>query len=399
MSASDSQLETSNEAESDISPLDILTALGEEKLTWLAVTFLAGLIGVAVSLLTPPSYTARSVILSTQQSGSGSSALAGLGALSGMAGLSGIGAGIKSSEEMYIALMQSQSVQDSLIEKLALKKRFGSRTIEEARLALSSRITLAAERKSGLISVSAEDADPQFAAQLANALVAELNILLSRLAVTEAQKRRLFYEQQIDKAQQSLAAVEARFRQAQEKSGLQITSLIAEAGIRASAEIRSQIASREIQLQALSRFATPQNPDMQRLSSELSALRSQLGKYEQGSGQSKSATPLQQEAMQAYRDLKVQEAKLDGFVRLLESAKMDEAKEGPTVQVVDVALPPEQRSKPERRKMVMAYLVTGTLIGLALALLKAFLRRTSQSVGAKEHLSALKRSWSFKTRS
>lgn len=396
MSAPDPKLETSNEAEPEISLIDILTALGEEKLIWLGVTFLAGLLGVTLSLLATPIYTARSVIMPAQQSGAGGSTLASLGALAGMAGLGGLGAGMKSSDEMYIALMRSQSVQHGLIEKLELKKRYGSKTIAEARQSLDNSVELAADKRSGLINVIAHDTDPQFAAQLANAQVVELNLLLSRLAVTDAQQRRLYYEQEIVKTQQLLAAVEARFRQAQEKSGLQSTSLIAEAGIRASAEIRGQIASREIQLQAFSRFATPQNPDMQRMSSELSALRAQLGKYEQGSGHTSNASPLVQEAAQAYRDLKVQEAKLDAFVRQLEVAKIDEAKEGPAVQVVDVALPPEQRSQPQRRKMVTAYLVSGTVIGLVLALLKAFLRR-SRSV--HENLGVLKRSWSFKARS
>ena len=398
MSAPDPQLETSNEAEPEISLIDILTALGEEKLIWLGVTFLAGLLGVTLSLLATPIYTARGVIMPAQQSGAGGSALASLGA-AGMAGLGGPGAGMKSSDEMYIALMRSQSAQQGLIDKLNLKKRYGSKTIEEARQSLDNSVELVADKRSGLINVVAHDADPQFAAQLANAQVAELNLLLSRLAVTDAQQRRLYYEQEIDKTQQLLATVEARFRQAQEKSGLQSTSLIAEAGIRTSAEIRGQIASREIQLQALSRFVTPQNPDMQRLSSELSALRAQLGKYEQGSGHASNASPLLQEAAQAYRDLKVQEAKLDAFVRQLEVAKIDEAKEGPAVQVVDVAMPPEMRSQPQRRKMVTAYLVSGTLLGLVLALVKAFLRRMSRSISARENWSALKRSWSFKARS
>lgn len=400
MTTPDPTIETAEDADGpEFRLIDVLTALGEEKLTWLTVTVLAGLVGVAVSLLTTPMYSARSVILPAQQSGGGASTLASLGALSGMVGLSGLSAGVKSSEDMYIAFMRSESVQNSLIKKLDLKERYHSRNIEEAQQALSDNITLVSDRKSGLISVSAQDADPQFAARLANAQVVELNALLSRLAVTEAQQRRLFYEKQIEKTQQVLSEVEARFRQAQEKSGLQFTSLMAEAGIRASAEIRGQIAAKEIQAQALSRFATPQNQDMQRLSSELSALRAQLGKYEQGSGHGGIATPSRQEAFEAYRDLKVQEAKLDAFVRQLEAARIDEAKEGPAVQVVDVALPPERRSKPERRKMVVAYLVTGTLLGLVLALLKALWRRASESVSARESLNALKRSWSLRTRS
>ncbi len=376
--------------------MDVLTALGEEKLTFVAVTFVACLIGVASSLLMTPIFSARAVIMPAQQGGGASSALASLGALSGLAGLSGFAGGIKSSDEMYIALMRSQTVQLSLIDKLALKDRYHSKTTEDARQSLNSAVSLRSDKKSGLITVEAQDTDPQFAAKLANAQVAELSLLLGHLAITEAQQRRLFYEQQIDKTQQSLAVVEARLRQALGKSGLQMTSLMAEGAIRGGADIRGQIVAREIQLQALGRFITPQNPEMQRLSSELSALRAQLAKFEQGSGHNSSATPLQQEAAIAYRDLKVQEAKLEAFVRQLEVAKMDEAKEGPAVQVLDVALPPELRSEPKRRKMVTAYLVIGALLGLVMALGKAYLRRVSQSATGRERWVDLKRSWSFK---
>ncbi len=379
--------------------MDVLTALGQEKLTFIMVTVLAGLIGVATSLNMTPIFSARAVIMPAQQGGGASSALASLGGLAGMAGMAGLAGltgGIRSSDEMHIAFMRSRTVQMSLIDKLALRERYHSKTTDDARQSLNSAVSLLSDRKSGLITVEAQDTDPQFAAKLANAQVAELNLFLGHMAVTEAQRRRLYYEQQLDKTQQTLAVVEARFRQALEKSGLQVTSLMAEWAIRAGADMRGQIVAREIQLQTLGRFATPQNPEMKRLSSELSVLRAQLAKYEQGSGHNSSATPLQQEAAQAYRDMKVQEAKLEAFVRQLEVAKMDEAKEGPAVQVVDVALPPERRSKPERRKMVTAYLVTGALLGLLMALGKAYLRRAFQSAAGRERWADLKRSWSFK---
>ena len=97
--------------------------------------------------------------------------------------------------------------------------------------------------------------------------------MLGKLAVTEAQQRRVFYEQQILKTQEELSKSEAEFRVAKEQSGLQVTVIIADAGVRAGADLRAQIAGKEIQIQALSRFATPQNPDLQRISSELAALR------------------------------------------------------------------------------------------------------------------------------
>lgn len=399
MSEPDPQVETPSEADSEISLLDILTALGEEKLTLLLVAGLFTLVGVVLSLLATPIYTSRTVIMPAQQGGVGGGgaglALSTLGALSGVAGVSGLTGAVKSSEALYISLMRSHSVQDGLIEKLKLKERYGSRVIEEARQSLTNNVGLAIEKGSNLIVIEAQDADPQFAAKLANQQVEELNTLLNRLAVTAAQQQRLYYQEQIKKAQVARSEAETRFKQAQEKSGMQLTSIIADSSIQASVAMRAQIAAREIQIQAMSRFATAQNPDMQRINSELAALHTQLMKDELGMERT-VGTPLQQETLQAYRELKVQEAMLNSFIGQFQKAKFEESREGPPIQVVDVALPPEQRSQPQRRKMVTAYLVSGAVLGLVLALLKAFLRR---SRSAHETLGVLKRSWSFKARS
>lgn len=375
--------------------MDLLTAIGKEKFTLFLVTGLVTLVAVVQSLLVTPIYTSRAVIMPAQQGGGASLALSNMGALTGIAGLSGLSGAMRNSEALYISLMRSNSVQDSLIEKLKLKERYGSRVIEEARRDLTNNVSLSLEKGSNLIVIEAQDTDPQFAAKLANQQVEELRMLLSRLAVTEAQQRRLYYEQQIKKTQISLASVEARYKQAQEKSGMQMTSLIADATVRAGVEIRGQIISKEIQMQALSRFATSQNPDMQRIGSELAALRAQLLKYEQGTGQT-TATPSQQEALQAYRELKVQEAMLNSFVGQFEMAKIEESKEGPPIQVVDPALTPEIRSKPVRRTMVLSGGVIGLLLGILAALAKYYLGKLKTSEDDNLPLQELKRSWSFK---
>ena len=390
---------SSGEAESEINLLDVLIALGQEKLTVIVVTALAAMAGVVISLSTPPTYMARTSIMPAQQGG-GASALAGL---SGLAGLAGLPGGVKSSDQMYIAFMRSQSVQMALIDQLKLKERYGSKNLEEARMSLTNRVSIAADKSSGLLVIEAQDGDAEFAAKLANQQVHELNVILSRLAVTEAQQRRLYYEQQIAKTQQNLPLLETRFKEAQKKSGVEVASLLSESG-----SLPGQIAAKELQLQILSRFATAQNPEMKRLSTEISALRSQLGRYElahaqaKGSdkanttGNVKATSPYQQEAAQAYTTLKIQETLLDGFVRQLEVAKIDEAKEGSLVQVVDVARAPEIRAQPQRRKMVTAYTVTGLVIGLVLAMLKALLRHAQSTPEGMQRLRDLRRAWGLR---
>ena len=390
--------------EPEINLIDLLIALGHEKLTLIVVTLLAAFTGVIVSLNTAPTYVSRVSIMPSQQSGgSGLASLGSLAGLAGLGGLSNIASGIKSSDEMYIALMRSQSVQSALINQLKLKERYEAKNTEEARQALTLNVTILADKKSGLLFIDAQDKDPEFAAQLANAQVKELNVILSRLAVTEAQQRRAYYEQQIVKSQAKIPQLELEFKDAQKSSGLEVASLLSEAGT-----LPGQIAAKELQLQVLSRFATAQNPDLKRLAVEISALRAQMARYELSKTEPKTSEPnnlgqlaestktkFVQKATQAYNTLKIQEALLDGYVKQLELAKVDEAKEGPPVQVVDEAKAPEMRAKPERKKLVLAYTVTGLIVAFVLAALRALLRQIRSTPEGLKRWSQLKRAWGF----
>ena len=389
--------------EPDINLLDLLISLGQEKWTLILVTFLAALTGVVVSLTTPATYVSRTTIMPSQHSSGGVGGVGALAGLSGLVGLPSIASSIKSSDEMFIALMRSYSVQSTLIEQFKLKERYGSRNIEEARQSLSNNVVILADKKSGMLFIDVHDKDPEFAAQLANAQVKELNAILSRLAVTEAQQRRVYYEQQIVKTHTKIPQLELEFKVAQKSSGLEVASLLSEVET-----LPGQIAAKELQLQVLSRFANGQNPDLKRLSIEISALRSQMSRYEMSKAMPKtsesnlpaqalksSKTNFVQKATQAYNTLKIQEALLGGYVKQLELAKVDEAKEGPVVQVVDEARIPEMRAKPERKKMVIAYTVTGLIIAFVLAGFRAFMRHIQSTPEGSQRWSNLKHAWGF----
>jgi tyrosine-protein kinase Etk/Wzc len=375
----------------EISLIDLAIALGEDKAIILKVTGLFSVLAVVVSLLMTPIFTAKTVIMPPQQQQSGAaSALASLG---GLAGLAGAAAGIKSPDEMYVAFMQSEGLQKSIIEKLKLQERYEAKTIFDTRNKLKENVRISPDKKSGLITIEAEDKDPAFAAQLANLHVDELRVLLGRLAITDAQQRRMFYEQQIKKVQIELAEAEQSFRQAKAQSGLQVTAVLAETGVRASAELRGQIAAREVQMSAMSRFATTQNPDVQRLGSELSALRGQLAKLEQGSGVVETPTPLQQQAVKSYRDVKVQEAMLEVLIKQYELARVDEAKEGPLLQQLDIATAPERKSKPKRGVIVLVSILLGLLIGTLLVIFRQKMRSLLASKEGNRKLILLKKAW------
>jgi len=383
------------DTDDEIRILDLLTALGQEKWVVFGLTLAATVVGLVISLTLTPIFSSTALVIPAQQGGgAGAAALAQLAQSTGLGALGGI-AGGKSTEQLYVAMMRSQTIQDALIEKYELRVKWEARSIEAARQKLTKNVSVAVEKQSGLIKITAEDPDPVFAATLANSHVEELQKILDRVATTEARQRRVFYEAQIAKTQTNLAEAEMRYRQAQASSGIQVTSLLAETALRTSTELRSKITALEIQLQASSRFLTANDPDTQRAASELAALRARLKQLEQGSGQAVH-NPTQQATVQAFRELKVQEAKLDAIVRQLEIAKIDEAKEGVPVQIVDRAIPAERKSSPKRAIIVMTSAALGLFIGLLLAALRASFRNFQRDQENQARFRTFLRSWALR---
>ena len=218
---------------------------------------------------------------------------------------------------------------------------------------------------------------------------------MGKLAVTDAQQRRVYFENQIKKTQDDLSLAEEHFRTAQQKSGLQLTSINAETGVKEISELHAQIAAREIQLQALGMYSTPQNSDVKRLVTELTAMKMHLLKIERGSSNSVASESPQQDAIQAYRNMKVQESLLEAFAKQYELARVDESKEGPLIQVVDPATPPERRSSPKRTQIVLVAATGGFILALLFVVLQNMLRNTATSAEGKIKLEQLKRAWNL----
>jgi tyrosine-protein kinase Etk/Wzc len=363
---------------------DLLTWLGEGKRLIAGVVALAAAASVATAMLLPPIYTARTTLLppNSQQGGGASAALAALGALGGLAG--GLG-GAKTPDELYVALLKSDTLQRTLIDRFDLKKRYDVDTYEALRKELPRNIRVSADKKSGLIAVEVDDEEPKFAAELANAHATEITKLLGRLAVSEAQLRRVFFEQQLTETKERLVKAEVGLRTVQEKSGVIVLDKQAEALIGGAATVRALIAEREVQMKVLRTAATGENPDVIRLASELRALRTELARMESNQGGTAGSAvdmPVGRlpeaaiDYVRARRELKLQETLLETMIRQYEVAKLDEAKEGPVLQQVDVAQPPDRKSKPSRMLIVLGGVLAALLLASVVAVWRGYARLT-----------------------
>jgi tyrosine-protein kinase Etk/Wzc len=387
-----------------VSLTDILTWLGERKALIGAVTGGVAVVSVVVALLLTPIFTARTTFLApgSQQQGGSAAALAALGSLGALAG----GIAAKTPDDLYVALLKSDSVQHGLDQRFNLRAHYDVDTYEGLRRAMTNHVRVSADKKSGLISVEVDDKDAKFAADLANAHDPEVTKLLGRLAVSEAQLRRSFFEKQLQDTKENLVKAEQTLQAVQEKSGVIVLDKQAEALITNAALVRAQISEREVQLRVLRTSATEQNPAVMRLNSELRGLRAELARMESSQGGVPGSTvdlPVGRipeaavDYVRARRELKLQEMLLEGMLRQYEIAKLDEAREGPVLQQVDVARVPDFKSRPSRTLIVVA----STLLALLLVSAWVVVRRYFAMARADDPAAAsawrgMVRAWSFK---
>lgn len=360
---------------------DLLAWIGDAKRPIALVTLAAAIVGLIVALLLPPVFTARATLLppGSQQQSSSAAALAALGSLGALGG----SLGAKTPDELYIALLKSDTLQRALVARFDLAERWHAQTYEQLRRAFPNFVRISSDKKSGLITVEVDDEEAAFAAKFANAYPEEITHLMARLAVSEAQARRVFFEQQLKETKERLVAAEVGLRKVQESSGVIVLDKQAEALILSAAQLRSQIAEREVVLSALRRSATAQNPDVQRLTAEVTALRGELARMESskdGDRTSPFDLPVSKlseagiEYVRARRELKLQETLLESMIRQYEVAKLDEAKEGQVLQVVDVAQPPDRKSKPARALIVLGSALAAALVMCAWAAWRGYRR-------------------------
>lgn len=355
--------------EDEVDLLDLLIVLARRKRLILKVIAGSALLALIVSFLIPNRYTATTKILPPQQAPSASAMLLNqlAGAMSPLAAMAGGGGGISSSlglknpSDIYIGVLKSRTIADALISKFELMHVYRDKRAYDARKDLADYSDIVAE-KEGLISISVEDKDPKRAADMANAYVDQLRNMTQHLAIGEASQRRLFFEQQMRQAKDDLSNAEVALKETQQHTGMIQLDSQARAVIGAIANLRAQIAGKEVQLQAMRSFATEQNPDTILVQEQIAGLRTQLAKLEsQASGVvegdpfvSTSKVPgVALEYVRKYRDVKYYETIFELLAKQYEAAKIDESREAAVIQVVDAATEPDKRSSPKRLLIVV----------------------------------------------
>lgn len=388
-----------------LSFLDLLITLARGKKIIIGSGIVCAILAIVISLWLPEKYTATVVLLPPQQGPSMATALAAqLGNMGGMAALAGSSFGLKNPNDMYVAMLKSQTVEDAMVKKYGLMQEFHTKYLSDARKAFEREATVDGSGKDGLIRVSIEARNPDRAAELANGYVEQFRNLSEHMAVTEASQRRLFFEQQLEQTKDKLGDAEEKLKETELKTGMILPSGQASALIQSAASLRAQITALEVQIQALRLYATDENAQLTTAQKELESLHAQLAKLG-GSASSDDDSELlipkgrvseaALEYLRAERNVKYYDTIFQILARQFEAAKLDEAKEGAIIQVLDPATPPDRRSSPKRALIVIVATFVGLFIGFFFALLREALRQMQHDPESSQQLSLLRQALAF----
>jgi uncharacterized protein involved in exopolysaccharide biosynthesis len=355
----------------------------------------AGAIGMLCSLLVafviPKQYTAITQLMPPDsQSASSVAMMAALASKAG-AGLTSVAGdllGIKSSGALFIGVLRSQTSQDRLIQQFDLRKVYGKKLVTDARTKLDENTAISEDHKSGIITISVTDRSPQRAATLAEAYVGELNSLVAELNTSSAHRERVFLEDRLKVAKVDLDNASGQFAKFSSENNTLDIQQEGKAMLDAAGSIAGEMIAAQSQLEGLRQIYTDNNPRVRSLSARVAELRKQLDKLGGKQGSADGSVPGHAAGNSAaqnsdmpyptirslpllgvkygdfYRRVKIQETVFELLTQQYELAKVQEAKETPSVKILDPATIPEKKSYPPRLLIIFL----GTFFAVSVSL-------------------------------
>ena len=357
-----------------------LQLLWEHRRWLFRVAAWALVISTVIVFLIPNQYESSVSIMPPDSMNSSGTMLAALAAKASpeLAAMAGGMLGTKGSGALFVDLFRSRSVQDRVVDRLNLQKVYWSRYKQDARKKLNSRTNVSEDRKSGVISLTVTDRNPQRAHDIAQAYVEELNRLVSQVSTSSARRERIFIEQRLTSVKSDLEDAEKQFSAFASKNTALDIKEQTKAMVESAAMLQGQLIAAQSELQSLEQIYTGNNVRVRSLQARVDELKRQSQKL-QGTDASLVSDAAQPDQMyppirklpllgvewaDLYRRMKIQETVYELLNQQYELARIQEAKEIPTVNIVDPANLPEKKSYPPRT-LAIVFCTMLSLVGAA----------------------------------
>jgi uncharacterized protein involved in exopolysaccharide biosynthesis len=365
--------------EQPVSLLPYLRLLWEYR-RFLARTGIYALVASAlIAILIPVRYQSVTRLMPPDSEPGSLGMLAAMAARSGTGGLGGIASdllGVKSSGALFVGILQSQTVEDGLIDQFHLQKEYHDTRIEDARRDLAGHTDISEDRKSGIISIAVTDHDPKRAAAMAQSYVNELDHLVAQVSTSSARRERIFLEGRLKAVKAELDNSAKNFSEFASKNTAIDIPAQGKAMVEAAARLQGQLIAAQSELEGLKQIYTNNNVRVRSTEAQVNELKRKLNELGAGGtqGDADPGDSLYPSIRQLpllgvtyadlYRQTKIDETVYGLLTQQYELAKVEEAKEIPTVKVLDAAMLPTKKSFPPRTVIT----ILGTFLGLALAM-------------------------------
>jgi uncharacterized protein involved in exopolysaccharide biosynthesis len=356
--------------------VDLLRSVWERRLHLAKCAGVGLALATAIALLIPNKYRSTTQLMPTENSpSSGLLAAAVLGSNAGASPLSGL-VGLRTPGALYVSVLESRAIGERLVERFELRKVYRVRRLESARKALATNTEIADDRRSGIITIRVSDEDPQRAAALANGYVEELNRLLTELNTTSAHRERVFLEERLTQVKSDVEQAERTLGQFSSKNA---TIDIKEQGremVDAAVRLQTQLIGAEAELAGLRQTYADDNTRVRTSRARAEHLQAELhkmGGLSPGPGKADGSSELYPslrklpllgaEYADLYRRALIQSSLFEILTKQYELAKVAEAREMPTIKVLDAANVPEIKSFPPRLLIVLSGGIVAFLAG------------------------------------
>jgi len=379
--------------EEDRNLLDYIYVLVKWRRTISTCVLVVALAAAGVSLMLPEKWTANALLLPHEEDvGRFEMSMLMSAAIPGNVG--GL-LGQSTPGERLVTILKSRRVLGAMVDRFDLVADYDVPNRDLAMEGLAELIETELG-SGGTLRVQVEASSADLAANLANALVAELDAVIDLQKRSMADGDRGFLESRLDSVQREIEIRGLKLQHLQEEYGIVDLEAQTQAIVGVAQHIVQELTLQEVKLGIAEGALHPDHEERRLLEMQVAELRHHLdqvvGDFEKGMGSQAEAAfaalgpplkELPELGLQFARfslELKLSEHTLTFLAAQLEDAKLRQSKQVPAVQVLDPATPPEYRSAPRRMLIVLV----ASLLSLVMSVVVAFVGESLTELSNKQ---------------
>ncbi len=357
-----------------------LELLARRRTLIVAFVLLATVMSVVVTLVLPKWYEARALLLPPKDVTLPSP---GAGRLAEVVSVTrGLNLPVMvTPSDVYARMLKSRTIADEIIDRFDLRTLYEQDNFVETYDLLMERSSFQVTEE-GLLEVAVEDKDPERAAAMANAFVQVLDSINREIVTERVRQNRQFVQERLDQAQAELDSARATFREFQMQHKTIDFDEQTRLAIDQAAQLKSDLAALEIDIKMLEQTLGTENRQLRQLKQKRELIREQLRQLEsENPDNSYFSLPVSEiptlrgQYEMLYSRVKVSESIHRMLLEQLEEVKYQEQEKTPTISVLDRAKPPEVKSRPRRRLIVISTFVLSIIVAILLAAVVDYVSR------------------------